>query len=180
MLSPSVKDLLGYEAIELSGKDITNYYLYSKKSRELLKDLIKKRSVRDFEAALIHKNGSIIQCLCNLRLVYDNNIKSLALEGVARDITKLKETNLELKQAKEVAERSLKVKELFLANMSHEIRTPMNGIIGMIDLMEGTTITPEQKHYIQTIKKSSETLLNILNDILATQKVSREAQKYHG
>jgi PAS domain S-box-containing protein len=171
MLSPSIKELLGYEAKDLTGKDITNYYLYSKKSRDLLQDLIKKRSVRDFEAALVHKNGSIKQCLCNLRLVYDNNIKSIALEGVARDITKLKETNIELKQAKEVAERSLKVKELFLANMSHEIRTPMNGIIGMIDLMEGTTITPEQKHYIKTIKKSSETLLNILNDILDLSKI---------
>ena len=171
MLSPSVKELLGYEAKELLGKDITNYYLYSKKSRELLQQLLKIRSVRDFEAALVHKKGKIIQSLCNLRLVYDNKIKSVALEGVARNITKLKETNLELKQAKEVAERSLKVKELFLANMSHEIRTPMNGIIGMIDLMEGTTITSDQKHYIHTIKKSSETLLNILNDILDLSKI---------
>jgi PAS domain S-box-containing protein len=171
MLSPSVKDLLGYKDNELIGKDITNYYLYSKKSKDLLKDLVRKKSIRDFEAALIHKDGNIVQCLCNLRLVYDSTIHSMALEGVARDITKLKETNLELKQAKEVAERSLKVKELFLANMSHEIRTPMNGIIGMIDLMEGTTITPEQKHYIQTIKKSSETLLNILNDILDLSKI---------
>lgn len=171
MLSPSVKELLGYQADELTGKDITNYYLYSKKSKDLLKDLVKKRTVRDVEAALIHKNGNIIQSLCNLRLVFDNKSKSLALEGVARDITKLKETNLELKQAKEIAERSLKVKELFLANMSHEIRTPMNGIIGMIDLMEGTSITPEQKHYIQTIKRSSETLLNILNDILDLSKI---------
>ena len=171
MLSPSVKDLLGYDAKSLVGKDITNYYLYNKKSKDLLHELIRKRSVTNFEAALVHKDGLIIQSLCNLRLVYDNNIKSIALEGVARDITKLKETNLELKQAKEVAERSLKVKELFLANMSHEIRTPMNGIIGMIDLMEGTKITADQKHYVQTIKKSSETLLNILNDILDLSKI---------
>jgi PAS domain S-box-containing protein len=171
MLSPSVKEFLGYEAEELIGKDITNYYLYSKKSKDLLKNIVREKSIRDFEAALIHKDSRIIQSLCNLRLVYDNKMESVALEGVARDITKLKETNIELKQAKEVAERSLKVKELFLANMSHEIRTPMNGIIGMIDLMEGTTITPDQKHYIQTIKKSSETLLNILNDILDLSKI---------
>jgi PAS domain S-box-containing protein len=171
MLSPSVKEFLGYEAEELIGKDITNYYLYSKKSKDLLKNLVKQKSIRDFEAALIHKDSRIIQSSCNLRLVYDNKMESVALEGVARDITKLKETNIELKQAKEVAERSLKVKELFLANMSHEIRTPMNGIIGMIDLMEGTTITPDQKHYIHTIKKSSETLLNILNDILDLSKI---------
>jgi hypothetical protein len=119
----------------------------------------------------VNKQGDIIQFICNIRLVFDTKAKAAAIEGVARDITKIKEANLELKQAKEVAERSLKVKEMFLANMSHEIRTPMNGIIGMIDLLEGTTITDEQKEYVQTIKKSSETLLNILNDILDLSKI---------
>ena len=171
MLSPSVKDLLGYDPVHLLGRDITNYYLYSKKSNYLLRDIVTKKTIRNFEASLIDKNGKILQCICNIRLVYDNSIKSMALEGVARDISKLKEANLELKQAKEVAEKSLKVKELFLANMSHEIRTPMNGIIGMIDLLHGTSITDEQKHYINTIKRSSETLLNILNDILDLSKI---------
>lgn len=171
LLSPSVKDMLGYEPEELIGKDINNYYLYSKQARKLLKELIKNKSYRDFEASLVNKKGDIIQFICNVRLIYDNNIRSAAIEGVARDITKIKEANLELKQAKEVAEKSLKVKELFLANMSHEIRTPMNGIIGMIDLLEGTTITDEQKAYVGTIKKSSETLLNILNDILDLSKI---------
>jgi len=50
--------------------------------------------------------------------------------------------------------------------MSHEIRTPMNGVIGMIDLLSETPLKSEQKDYVKTIKKSSETLLTILNDIL--------------
>jgi hypothetical protein len=104
-------------------------------------------------------------------MVYDNNYKAVALEGVVRDISSIKETHKELKLAKDVAEKSLRVKETFLANMSHEIRTPMNGIIGMIDLLESTEITGEQKNYIQTIKKSSETLLTILNDILDLSKI---------
>ncbi len=171
LLSPSIKETLGYEPEELIGKDINNFYLYSKQARELLKQLIKNKSYRNFEASLVNKQGDIIQFICNVRLIYDHNIRSAAIEGVARDITKIKEANLELKQAKELAEKSLKVKELFLANMSHEIRTPMNGIIGMIDLLEGTTITDEQREYVRTIKKSSETLLNILNDILDLSKI---------
>ena len=72
---------------------------------------------------------------------------------LARDITQLKQTNIELKTAKEMAEHSLKVKERFLANMSHEIRTPMNGIIGMIDVLASTSLDGEQTEFVQTINK---------------------------
>ncbi len=171
MLSPSVTEILGYSPGEVIGTDITNYYLYTKKTKDLLRQIVKRKNVRNFEASVVAKNGNILQCICNIRLVYDTNFKAVALEGVARDITQIKEAHSELKQAKEVAEKSLKVKESFLANMSHEIRTPMNGIIGMIDMLENSGVTEEQKNYILTIKKSSETLLNILNDILDLSKI---------
>jgi CheY-like chemotaxis protein/HPt (histidine-containing phosphotransfer) domain-containing protein len=91
--------------------------------------------------------------------------------ALARDITELKRNQAELVKAKEEAERSLKVKERFLANMSHEIRTPMNGIIGMLDLINDTSLNTEQKDYVLTMRRSSETLLNILNDILDLSKI---------
>ncbi|MEY2792905.1 MAG: hypothetical protein RJA76_897 [Bacteroidota bacterium] len=99
----------------------------------------------------------------------NGNIEEVS--GIARDISDLKKNQKELVEAREHAEHSLKVKEQFLANMSHEIRTPMNGVIGMIDLLSETVLEAEQQDYVQTIKKSSETLLHILNDILDLAKI---------
>jgi signal transduction histidine kinase/DNA-binding response OmpR family regulator len=74
-------------------------------------------------------------------------------------------------QARNIAEKNLDIKRQFFANMSHEIRTPMSGLIGMIDILLDTYLTPYQKDLIQTMKRSSETLLSILNDILMLSKL---------
>jgi PAS domain S-box-containing protein len=115
--------------------------------------------------------------------IYLNPIQSgdqiAEVSGIARDITNLKKYQTELVEAREQAEHSLKVKEQFLANMSHEIRTPMNGVIGMVDLLGDSPLNEEQQDYLQTIRKSSETLLLILNDILDLAKIEAGKMVLH-
>ncbi len=94
----------------------------------------------------------------------------IGLFGVARDITDRKRYEEMLLKAKEAAEDATRAKSEFLANMSHEIRTPMNAVIGTTCLLQGESLTPEQREYAETIRSSGEALLSIINDILDLSK----------
>jgi len=69
------------------------------------------------------------------------------------------------------SEEATKAKSLFLANMSHEIRTPLNGILGFLEVLKTTDLTPEQEDYVNTISQSAKNLLQIVNNILDVSKI---------
>jgi PAS domain S-box-containing protein len=170
MISPSVQELLKYDPATILGDNVMKYLRTKQPLEQIMEKLFEEKRLRDIEGVVRDAKGNKVNFLCNIRLIQKKD-GITEIEGVGRDISKLKETTKELERAKDVAERSLKIKERFLANMSHEIRTPMNGIIGMLDLISSTQLDKEQSEYIKTINKSSQTLLNILNDILDLSKI---------
>src|SRR5262249_42946537 len=79
--------------------------------------------------------------------------------------------NRTIQEQKEAAEAASRTKSQFLANMSHELRTPLNGILGMTELALDTLLTAEQREYLDVVRISGETLLNLVNDILDFSKI---------
>ena len=84
---------------------------------------------------------------------------------------RLRKMIVELEEARDLAESAARSKSSFLANMSHEIRTPMNGVMGMIALLKQGELSEQQRAYFETIERSADALLLIIDDILDFTKI---------
>ena len=138
---------------------------------ENLWDTIKSGKVLRTEIRNKSKNGVFYWVDSTIIPFVDENNIPFQYVAIQSDITSKKEFEEQLVHAKQDAENSLKIKEEFISNMSHEIRTPMNALIGFTDLLLETTLSPEQREHLVTIKNSEKLLLTLINDILDLAKL---------
>ncbi|BDX06256.1 PAS domain-containing hybrid sensor histidine kinase/response regulator [Planctobacterium marinum] len=125
----------------------------------------------EFEGEITDDKGDRRWILFSEVNLFDEQGKLISVEGLARDITKQKQIEADLIQAKENAEVASKAKGQFLANMSHEIRTPMNAIIGNTYLIKKTPLDGKQQQYVNRIDSSAHVLLGLVNDVLDISKI---------
>ncbi|MDM4764448.1 response regulator [Pelomonas sp. SE-A7] len=123
------------------------------------------------ECTYVRKDGSRIPVQLTVTLMTTAQGEMLGHLGVAIDLTRQKQHEASLQQAMKRAEQASEAKSQFLANMSHEIRTPMNAILGMLRLLQKTSLNPRQSDYAGKADGAARSLLGLLNDILDFSKV---------
>lgn len=109
---------------------------------------------------------------------WDKNGKPLSLVGSSVVITTRKQMELALRDAKEYAEESNRLKSAFLANMSHEIRTPLNAIVGFSNILASTEAEEEKREYINIIENNNTLLLQLISDILDLSKIESGSMEF--
>ena len=167
-------EMIGISTEELMGFAARGFYVDPSDRDVISERLQSEGQVRDFEALLQRADGTSFWSLVSLEPanLHDHDDAHF---GWVYDITSWKEAEEALKQAKEQAEELARSKSEFVAVVSHEVRTPMNGVLGMTRLLLNTSLDGEQRDYAETIVRSGESLLTILNDLLDISKL--EAQR---
>ncbi|MCU0422651.1 MAG: ATP-binding protein [Bacteroidia bacterium] len=152
------------------GKDDFEYCKYRDKPlliaqtrREKFNQAVASKNGTSWEDELLTPNGKEY-VFRRMFPVFDEQGNLQIVIGFGIDITKIKIAELK-------ADESRKSKEIFLANMSHEIRTPINGVLGLANMLQKTRLSTQQQNFISLLKRSAESLLVIINDILDLAKI---------
>jgi signal transduction histidine kinase/CheY-like chemotaxis protein len=160
--------MLGFDSVEelQQAANASQFYPDPAERTALLAVLVEKGCLRNHEVHLVRRDGTRITVLENSRVVLDDEGRPQFYQGTLTDITELKQAERALREARDRALESSRLKSHFLANMSHELRTPMNAVIGMSGLLADTPLGREQREYVETILHSAQFLLELLSQVL--------------
>ena len=174
--SPRWKAILGYAEDEFPDNRHAWLERVHPDDRAALDDALKahlrqQADIFQCEYRIRNKDGSWSWALVRGKALFGPDARARRMVGTHADITRQKNAEADLRQAKEAAEAADRAKSEFLAVMSHEIRTPMNGVLGFTNLLLDTPLGPEQRDWLLTIHSSGESLLTLINDILDFSKI---------
>jgi len=170
-VNKQMEALTGCTRDELIGAPFKSYFTDPERAEAAIKRVLGEKKVTDYELTACARDGKQTVVSYNATTFYDRNRTLQGVFAAARDVTERKRVEIELQQAKAVAESASQTKSDFLASMSHEIRTPMHAIIGIADLLARTTLSVEQDKYVQIFGRASGNLLHLIDDILDLSKV---------
>lgn len=172
--NPALVRLLGYDNAPQFLNSVTDVirdcFIDREDCRRFLSLLNRQQRVLGFETRWQRRDRSEVYISISAHRITDEQNQLKYYEGSLTDISERKAKE-RAEIARKKAEAASQAKSQFLATMSHEIRTPMNGILGMAQLLMRSELTPEQARQVESIYRSGQSLLTILNDVLDFTKI---------
>jgi len=167
--SPACRTLLGYAPDELVGRSAYAFLHPDDVAavRASQAAVLERAEIATISYRIRRKDGSYIWFETTSRMIPDAQTKTvLEIQAASRDITRRKQVEAALEQARQEADRANQAKSVFLSRMSHELRTPMNAILGFAQLLELDDLSPDQRESTAHILKAGRHLLALINEVL--------------
>ena len=158
--------IVGKQDIELPGIDKKTVQSFQDSDTYVL-----TKQIRHVVEETVELEGSGNLIFETVKTPLTLNGEAVGLIGIARDITRRKAIETEIRQHQQTAESANRLKTEFLSKMSHELRTPLSSIIGFVELSLDSEMAPKAQDYLKKIEASAEWLMEIINDLLDLSKI---------
>ncbi|HKK62967.1 MAG TPA: PAS domain S-box protein [Bacteroidales bacterium] len=175
------------EVLRISQQEIVNknvFYFLKRDRWEFIIEAFSKSwaegYVSNLQLQVMRFDGTTFHSEISSSAIYKCNGEPDSMVIIVKDITERKKAEQKLKEAKEKAEESDRLKTAFLSNMSHEIRTPMNAIVGFSDLLKDESLSAEDRtEFIAQINHGADNLMHLIDDIIDISKIEAGQVKVH-
>jgi PAS domain S-box-containing protein len=171
LITPSIKTRAGYDPKEVIGNNVVDFYHQTEKRNNFITLLLEKGAVYNYELELVTKEGKIMDVLVSSRIVYDNDIMPIAIEGTLHDITQRKKNENLLKEQNQ---KLMRVAHL----QSHIVRKPVANILGIVHLLDlENPNDPTNLELIPKLETAANELDTIITEIVQNTKGINEIVK---
>ena len=175
LVSPSIKDVTGWEPEELIGKSTDVFFANPEEKEGFFQTFMDIGFLKNYEISMYRKDGSIAIISFNSKVIYKNG-EPVATQGTFRDVTELKEAEKKLAEANARLEEEVATKDKFFSIISHDLRSPFTALLGytrMIDDDFDSFSREELQEAIKALHSTSENLFELLEGLLTWSRIQR-------